>query len=106
MVDVIAGKLGSDILLLDLNGLTIIADYFVIATADSDRQLNAISDELEVQLKTQQNQQPLAIEGTPTSGWILLDYGDVIIHVFSTSERENYQLESLWSGARPVVRIQ
>jgi ribosome-associated protein len=105
MVDVIAGKLGSDILLLDLTGLTIIADYFVIATADSDRQLKAISDELELQLKTQQSRQPLAVEGTPTSGWILLDYGSIVVHLFSESVRSRYQLEQLWQDARTVVRL-
>jgi ribosome-associated protein len=105
MVDVIASKLGSDILLLDLTGLTIIADYFVIATGDSDRQLQAISDELELQLKTQQNQKPMAIEGTPTSGWMLLDYGSIVVHLFSEVMRSRYQLEQLWQDARTVVRL-
>lgn len=105
MVDVIASKLGSDVLLIDLTGLTVIADYFVIATADSDRQLNAISDELELQLKVLHNKQPLAIEGTPTSGWILLDYGDIVVHLFSEAMRSRYQLEELWQDAKTVVRV-
>jgi ribosome-associated protein len=105
MMDVIASKLGSDILILDLTGLTIIADYFVIATADSDRQLQAISDELELQLKTQQSLQPIAIEGTPTSGWMLLDYGNIVVHLFSEAMRSRYQLEQLWQDARTVVRL-
>ena len=105
MVDVIASKLGSDILLLDLTGLTIIADYFIIATADSDRQLKAISDELELQLKTQQNLHALAVEGTPTSGWVLLDYRSIVVHLFSEAMRSRYQLEQLWQDARTVVRL-
>ncbi|MHB1357720.1 MAG: ribosome silencing factor [Anaerolineae bacterium] len=105
MVDVIANKLGSDVLLIDLTGLTVIADYFVIATADSDRQLSAISDELVLQLKTLQNKQPLAIEGTPNSGWILLDYGDIVVHLFSEAMRSRYQLEQLWQDAKIVVRV-
>ena len=105
MVDVVASKLGRDILLIDLTSLTIIADYFVIATADSDRQLQAISDELEGQLKTLQNLQPRAIEGTPVSGWILLDYGSIVVHLFSEAMRSRYQLEQLWQDARTVVRL-
>jgi ribosome-associated protein len=105
MMDVIAGKLGSDILILDLTGITIIADLFVIATADSDRQLQAISEELDLQLKTQQNLRPLAIEGIPASGWILLDYGSIVVHLFSEAMRSRYQLEQLWQDARTVVRL-
>lgn len=97
--------MGSDILLLDLSRVTLIADYFVIATADSERQIGAITDDLVERLRTQQGWIPLSIEGTPSSGWVLIDYGSIVVHLFSEAQRNKYQLESLWSNARTVVRI-
>lgn len=105
MTEIIAGKMGSDILLLDLNKLTIIADFFIIATGDSERQLGAMAQELVEKMGEQQGLQPLAVEGTPESGWILLDYGAIVVHLFSEEQRQRYQLEKLWSGARTVVRM-
>jgi|YNPNPStandDraft_1061719.scaffolds.fasta_scaffold10008_4 ribosome-associated protein len=105
MTEIIAGKMGSDILLLDLNKLTIIADFFIIATGDSERQLGAMAQELVEKMNEQQGLQPLAVEGTPESGWILIDYGAIVVHLFSEAQRERYQLEKLWSGARTVVRM-
>ena len=81
------------------------ADYFVICSGESEPQLKAIRDEIESSLK-KEGVTTHHYEGTTESGWLLVDYGDVVIHVFSTPERENYQLEKLWSEARPVIRIQ
>jgi len=97
--------MGSDILLLDLSRVTLIADYFVIATADSERQIGAITEDLVEQLRTKQGLNPLSIEGTPSSGWVLLDYGSIVVHLFSEAQRNKYQLENFWSDARTVVRI-
>lgn len=97
--------MGSDIILLDLTGLTIIADYFVIATADSDRQIKAIADDLEEQLAKGYGINPLGVEGIPASGWMLLDYGNIVVHLFSDSMRQRYQLEQLWEDAKLVVKI-
>lgn len=97
--------MGSDVLLLDLTGITLIADYFVIATAESERQLGAIREDIAQQLKTEQGIRPLSVEGTATSGWILLDYGAVVVHLFSTVQRQRYRLEDLWHDARTVLRM-
>lgn len=96
--------MGADILLLDLAGLTLIADYFVIATAETDRQLNAMAEEIVAELKGE-GRAPLHIEGLAEAGWVLLDYGDVVVHLFLESQRDYYDLEGLWSKARTVVRI-
>jgi ribosome-associated protein len=105
IVDSIASKMGEDILLLDLAGLTIIADYFVIATAETDRQLNAMAEDIVADLKKEAQRAPLHVEGLAQSGWVLLDYGDVVVHLFLQAQRDYYDLEGLWSLARTVVRI-
>lgn len=94
-----------DILLLDTHTVSIIADYFVIATGESDRQIKAISDEIQKQLKTN-SVLPLGVEGTSESGWVLLDYGSVIAHLFSPAMRDYYHLEEVWARAPVVVRMQ
>jgi ribosome-associated protein len=104
-VDAITGKMGSDILLLDLRDVTLIADYFVIATTESDRQLNAIVSDMRQQFKETYGVSPISVEGAADSGWVLMDYGSVVVHLFSSRQREYYQLEELWSSARTVVRI-
>jgi ribosome-associated protein len=73
-------------------------------SGESVRQLSSISDEIERALKKEAIS-PLRREGTAASGWMLLDYGDVIVHVFSSSERDYYRLDELWSSAKPVVRL-
>ena len=104
-MDVVAGKMGSDILLLDISDITLIADYFVIATAESSRQLKAIVDDIQEQVRKEYGKKPLAVEGTPESGWMVLDYGSIVVHLFSEAQRNRYQLEKLWSDARTIVRI-
>ncbi len=81
------------------------ADYFVICSGESDRQIKAIADEVEQTLKAE-DVRALYRVGTIDSGWVILDYGGVIIHVFSPEQREYYQLEQAWSGARAVLRFQ
>jgi len=105
IVDTLAARLGSDILLLDLTGLTIIADFFIIATGDSVRQLSDMSEQLRLHLKEDLDMVPLGVEGTAESGWMLLDYGSIVVHLFSEAQRERYRLEELWREARTVVRI-
>jgi len=105
VVDAIAGKMGADILLLDLTAITIIADYFVIATGESERQLEAMSGEVLRQLEKNDGATPLAVEGTPESGWLLIDYGSVVVHLFSQMQRARYQLEGLWHNAHTIVRM-
>lgn len=104
-MDVASEKQASDILLLDVRKVVSFADYFVIMSAESRRQMDALADELAEEMK-----KAGALlhhkEGTTSSGWVLLDFGDVILHVFATETREFYQLEDLWAKAVTVVRIQ
>jgi ribosome-associated protein len=104
IVDVASDKLAEDIVLLDLRGLAPFADYFVIMSAESSRQVEALEEELTQALKGAGVVRPRR-EGTATSGWVLLDFSDVIVHVFSPEEREFYDLERLWRGAPQVVRV-
>lgn len=92
--------------MIDLRDLTPIADYFVICTADSDRQARSLQQLLLEQLKKQHNVRPLSTEGDPASGWILLDYNTVVVHVFSRQARAYYRLEEHWKGAPVVLKIQ
>ncbi|MBA7651527.1 Ribosomal silencing factor RsfS [subsurface metagenome] len=92
-------------MLLDTRGVCSFADYFVMCSGDSVRQIQAIYDEVGHTLK-REGILPHHHEGTVDSGWLLLDYGDVIVHIFAPFEREYYQLDELWSQAVPVVRIQ
>jgi ribosome-associated protein len=93
------------VVLLDVKDTCSFADYFVLCNGESGRQMNAIAEEVEKALK-QQGVRPAHREGTADSGWILLDYGDLIVHIFAPLERQLYNLEELWSAARTVVRIQ
>ena len=105
IVDTIAGKMGADILLLDMQEVTLITDYFVIASAASERQIGALADEIVEQARRECDARPLSVEGTPVGGWVLLDYGSVVVHLFSEEQRAYYQLEELWDKAHTVLRI-
>jgi ribosome-associated protein len=105
VVDIASDKQASDILLLDVHRLTTIADYFVICTATSERQIKAVTEAILEELD-KQDTRPLHTEGIGESGWVLLDYGSVIVHIFSPDERAYYSLEKLWVAAPIVVRIQ
>lgn len=106
VVEVSEDKQAADIVLLDVRSITPVADYFVICSGRSERQLNALRRDIAQTLKREAQVTPLQTEGTATSGWVLLDYGDVVVHLFATAEREYYQLDELWSAGLPLVRIQ
>ena len=91
-------KKAEKLVVLNLQGLTTISDYFVLATAGSDRQAQALSDAVELALKAV-GRRPLSIEGYSSAAWILLDYGDVVFHVFHDEARRFYGLERLWGDA-------
>jgi ribosome-associated protein len=105
IVEAIAERLGSDIVLLDMQEVTLLADYFVICSAESTPQFRAILDEVETQVKAAGGRR-LHVEGEAESGWILLDYNHVVVHIFDPELRAYYNLEELWKEARLVVRIQ
>ena len=92
-------------MLLDTQGICSFADYFVICSGDSGRQMQAIYEEVGHTLK-KEGILPHHHEGTVNSGWLLLDFGNVIVHIFAPLEREYYQLDKLWSQATPIIRIQ
>ncbi len=92
--------------MLDLRLISPIADYFVICSGTSERQLETLDREIVDQLRKGERIRPRQREGTAASGWILLDYGDVVVHLFSPSQRDFYRLEELWAEAPTVVRVQ
>jgi ribosome-associated protein len=104
-VEISSEHQASDVVLLDLTPLNAFADYFVILSAESARQISALTDALAQGLK-ESGGHLRRQEGTPNSGWVLLDFSNVVVHVFALEEREYYQLEDAWSEAIPLVRIQ
>ena len=105
IVDLIADKKGEDVLLLDIREVSILADYFVIGTVASERQASAIVASVKQEIKESLDVRPLHIEGETSSGWVLMDYGGVVVHLFAPESREYYDLEGLWQAGRVVVRI-
>ncbi|MBI4497078.1 MAG: ribosome silencing factor [Chloroflexi bacterium] len=105
VVEVAAEKQAADIVMLDLRGVCSFADYFVICSGTSPRQIRTITEEVEQSLKTE-GVRLHHREGSEDTGWVLMDFGDVVVHVFYPREREYYGLERLWRQATPVVRIQ
>ncbi len=104
-VDVASDKMASDILLLDVREVASFADYMIIMSAGTARQTNALAEDITVAGKAS----GLSLhhrEGTADSGWLLLDFADVIVHIFDEEQREHYRLEQLWTAAKTVVRMQ
>lgn len=95
-------KKGKEISAIEITDLTTLADYFVIATGGSNTQINALCDAVEKAMKEQAGEAPLHREGHRDGTWVLLDYGCVVVHVFSDEAREFYSLERLWSDGKPV----
>lgn len=93
---------GTDIRILDLRGLTDVFDYFVVATGSSRRQLHAMADEIEKGVKQDLHDRKRGGEGYEEGRWIILDYGDVMVHLFDAEAREYWDLEHLWGDATPV----
>lgn len=104
IVDVASDKKASDIVLLRTAELTTMADYFVICSGRSDRQIQALAGAIVDELRDE-GIKPLGIEGQASGRWVLIDYGAVIVHVFAPDERDYYGLERLWSQAQRVVRV-
>lgn len=92
-------KKASNVLILHVAKLTSVANYLVICSGDSERQVKAIADNIDAVLSDQQ-QHPLSVEGTRSAQWILMDFGDVVTHVFRSDIRSHYGLERLWRDAK------
>ena len=104
IVEIASDKKGSDIVMLRTAELTTMADFFVICSGRSDRQVQALSGAIVDELRDD-GIRPLGTEGVNSARWVLLDYGSVIVHVFAPEEREYYGLERLWGKAAQVVRV-
>ncbi len=104
-VDVASDKQASDIQMLDIRQVSSFADFFVVLTVDSARQMNAVVEHLEEALEGA-GAERLRREGTSSSGWVVVDFGDLVVHLFGAEEREYYALADAWPGASEVVRIQ
>ncbi len=105
LVDELAARGASDLLLLDLRGLTVIADCFVIGTVHSSPQMRAIRQVMDGELTSKAEIHP-RFEGDYGDGWLLADFGTVVVHVFSEQGRAYYRLEELWADAPAVLRVQ
>jgi len=98
-------KKATDVIVLDIGGLTSIADYFVICSGSSERQVNAIADAIQDELKKTFN--TLAkVEGTSSGTWVLLDYDDIIVHIFHENIRTFYGLENMWRDAPQIPQAE
>ena len=106
IVDVLADRQAEDVVLLDIHEIASFADYFVIATALNGRHMTALLNSIEKDLPNE-GYKALRREGEATSGWVLVDFGAVIVHIFTPEDRVFYDLEGLWSRAGvPAVRFQ
>ena len=101
-----ADKKGEDVVVIDVGDIISIAEAFVVISASNTRLVRTIVDEIELALKLADDEGPRSVEGLDDATWVLMDYGDVIVHLFSPEERDYYRLERLWADAHPVVRIQ
>lgn len=97
-------KKAKDTIILDLKGITTIADYFVICSGENTTQVRAIADNVRTELK-ENAIKPLSVEGLDHAHWILLDYGDIIVHIFLEETRAYYELEKLWLDA-PLTKVE
>ncbi len=94
-----------NLVLLDIRPVSVVTDFFVIGTAGSARQMRAVADAVEDALREDGESKPAIREGDPASGWMLLDYAGVIVHVFDPERRSYYDLEGLWREAPLVARM-
>jgi ribosome-associated protein len=106
LVDALEAKKADDIVLMDLTDVCSFADYFVVASGASERTLEALANDTVRQIKRTQASGRPAVEGSAASGWILIDAGDVVVHLFSASQRKYYRLEELWKAGKVVVHLQ
>ncbi len=99
MANLLSDKKGLDIVILDVRGMTSYADYFVVASGESDRQVSAMAEHVLTNLKQTEDLRPIGHEGLETGQWVLLDFGEVVAHLFFTEARAHYDLEGLWADA-------
>jgi len=105
VADVLAETPAANTVVLDIRELSSFADFFVICSGENERQLRAITEKLQEELR-EDGVRPQRLEGAPNSGWIVLDYNDVIVHVFDQELRDFYKMERLWAEAPRLLAIQ
>ncbi len=101
-IECAADRKALDMRVLDLRDVASFTEFFIICSGANQRQVQAIADQIEEQLKKQLSTRPVRIEGYSSAEWVLLDYGDFIVHIFNKESREFYDLERLWRDARKV----
>ncbi len=104
-MDSILDKKGSDIVLLDIREQAVFANYFLICSGENERQLKALAENVAGDAKHKADTLANSIEGEAQYGWVLVDFGDLIVHLFSPEKRDYYDLEDLWRDARVVLRV-
>ena len=105
IADLLSDRQAEDIVMMDISKVSSFTDYFVIATADNPRQMNALIESLDRDLRAEEIR-PRRMEGAPDSGWVLIDFADAIVHLFSRDERAYYNLETLWAQGVSIVHMQ
>ena len=105
IVNALEEKKGEDIILLDIKGIVSFTDYFIICTATSNRMLNALADGV-VEKTRLEHKKKGRVEGGPDSGWMIVDYGDIVVHLFDVDLRRYYKLEELWDEGKVLLKVQ
>ena len=101
----VSDSFASDILLLNISNKSAFTDFMIILTVDSSRQMSAVAEDLEIEMKSK-GINKIRKEGAANSGWVVVDFGDIVVHLFGKDEREYYALDDIWSGAQQLLRIQ
>lgn len=99
---ILDSKKARDVKLINVHKKTVLADFFVFATGTSTTQVNALADEVEFKLKTEDGIEPLRVEGAGSGSWVIVDYGSIIVHVLGVQSKEFYKLEKLWADGVEV----
>ena len=102
IASILDSKKARDVKIVNVHEKTILADFFVFATGTSTTQVNSLADEVEFKLKTEDNIEPLRVEGAGSGSWVLVDYGSIIVHVLGVQSKEFYKLEKLWADGIEV----
>ena len=105
IVDALEDKKGEDIVLMDIKEIASFTDYFVICTGTSDRMLDALAKGV-LEATKKDYKKKGRIDGLSREGWLVMDFGDVVVHLFSPDMREHYDLEELWSDGKVLLRVQ
>ena len=103
--EIVSDSFASDILLLNISNKSAFTDFMIILTVDSSRQMSAVAEDLEIEMKSK-GINKFRKEGAANSGWVVVDFGDIGVHLFGKDEREYYALDDIWSGAQQLLRIQ